>query len=146
MEKKKTEKELLLALQKLDEDLLDPSLHEDAVDAELKAIGLDPATVAKRGAAFVFSLQEQKRLSWKEKAQQRRAQMEARAATASIPQDMDSDNDSRPTVGYDSEILNEFLKWLESSKEYLICRTTFGENRPIDESAQDLAIEFLKDQ
>jgi len=63
---KKTEKELLLALQKLDEDLLDPSLHEDAVDAELKAIGLDPATVAKRGAAFVFSLQEQKRLSWKE--------------------------------------------------------------------------------
>jgi hypothetical protein len=78
----KTEKDLWSALEGLNDDLLDLHLPEAAVDEELKAMGIDPALLAKRGREFVVKAKEEERLSWQKHAQERRNQLQARASKA----------------------------------------------------------------
>lgn len=80
--KGKTDKELWMALEDLDDDLLDFDLPEALVDEELKAMGVDPSALAKRGSEFVAKATEDERLSWQARAQVRRAQLHARASKA----------------------------------------------------------------
>ena len=80
--KSKTDKELWRALDDLDEDLLSADLPEGVVDEELKAMGVDPAALAKRGVAFVTQAKEAERLSWQVRAEERRARLRERASSA----------------------------------------------------------------
>lgn len=80
--KGKTEKELWSALEGLDDDLLDLHLPEAVLDEELKAMGIDPSLLAKRGREFVTKAKEEERLSWQKRAQERRSQLQARASKA----------------------------------------------------------------
>jgi hypothetical protein len=82
--KGRTDDELWVALEGLDEDLLDPHLPEALVDDELKAIGVDPMALGARGAEFVQQIKEEERLSWQTRAQERRAQLAAQASKAAI--------------------------------------------------------------
>lgn len=88
--KGKTEKELWQALEGLDDDLLDLDLPEAVVDGELKALGVDPAALAKRGQEFVAVVKDEERLSWQVRAKESRARLEALAAEsrAKVPADM----------------------------------------------------------
>lgn len=89
--KGKSEKELWKALEGLDDDLLDPGLPETVLDEELKAMGLDPTALAKRGAEFVTRVKEEERLSWQARARTRRAELQAQASrvVSEIPANMD---------------------------------------------------------
>lgn len=78
--KGKTEEELWHALRGLDDDLIDPALPESAVDSELKALGIDPLALAKRGSAFVAKAKEDERLSWQARAREERATLQRLAA------------------------------------------------------------------
>lgn len=88
--KGKTDKELWKALEGLDDDLLNVDLPDGAVDDELKAIGVDPAALARRASEFVEKAKEDERLSWQVRARQRQAQLQARASKAKsrVPADM----------------------------------------------------------
>lgn len=87
--KGRTDKDIWLALQMIEDDLLDPSLPDDTVEDELRELGLDPEMLAKIGTEFVGVLREKERLSWQTKALERRAQLEARVSAAKIASDMD---------------------------------------------------------
>ena len=89
--KGKTDKELWAALEGLDDDLLDVDLPEGAVNDALKAIGVDPGALAKRASEFVARAQDEDRLAWQARAQERRAQLQARASKAAsrVPANMD---------------------------------------------------------
>lgn len=76
----KTERELWSALEGLDDDLLDLNLPDAVVDEELKALGIDPAVLARRGREFVAKAKEEERLSWQKHAQVRLTQLQARAS------------------------------------------------------------------
>lgn len=92
--KGKTDKELWRSLEELDDDLLDFDLPEAVVDEQLTAIGVDPSALAIRGGAFVAKTKEDERLSWQQRAQDRRVELQARASSAArVPADMD-----RPAV------------------------------------------------
>jgi hypothetical protein len=82
--KGKTEKELWAALGHLDDDLLNPDLPEVAVDDELKALGIEPDALSRRGAALATNVKEQERLSWQARAQEGRSHLEAAAAEAKV--------------------------------------------------------------
>ena len=81
--KGKTDRELWAALQGLDDDLLDPNLPESAVDAELKALGVDATALARRGSEFVLQVKEEERLSWQARAREQKDQLE-RLASKSV--------------------------------------------------------------
>jgi hypothetical protein len=89
--KGKTDKELWSALEGLDDDLLDLDLPEAIVNEELNAIGVDPASLAKRASEFVAKAMVDERLSWQAEAQKRRAQLQGLAARARsrVPAEMD---------------------------------------------------------
>jgi hypothetical protein len=89
--KGKTEKELWTALEELDDDLLDLNVPEVLLDEELTALGVDPAALAKRANEFIAKAREDERLSWQARAQERRAELEARVSKAGtkVPADMD---------------------------------------------------------
>lgn len=89
--KGKTDTELWRALEGLDDDLLDLDLPEALVDEELKALGVEPAALAKRGVQFIAQVKEDERLSWQLRAQERLAQLQARTSTAAsrLPTNMD---------------------------------------------------------
>ena len=78
--KGKTERELWKALPGLDDDLLDPALPESGVDAELRALGIDPVALAKRGSRFVAQVKEGERLSWQARARDERGRLQNLAA------------------------------------------------------------------
>lgn len=84
-----TENELWAALQRLDDDLLDPKLPDAAIDSELRAMGVDPAALASRGIAFVAKVKEEERLSWQTQAKDLRDHLARRASRAVVPDDMD---------------------------------------------------------
>lgn len=86
----KTEKELWDALQHLDDIFLEPNVPDDVIDAELRAEGIDPQALAKRGLQFIEKLKEEERLSWRKPAEQRRQRMEAVAAKVEVPRNIDS--------------------------------------------------------
>jgi hypothetical protein len=88
--KGKTDKELWIALEGLDDDLFHLDVPEALVDEELKAIGVDSASLAKRGCECVAKAKDDERLSWQVTAQQRRAQLHALAETGAVrvPVDM----------------------------------------------------------
>lgn len=83
--KDRSEKELWKTLDSLDDDLLNPGLPEAVLDEELKEMGMDPLSLAKRGAEFVAKLKEEERLSWQARARVRRAELQARASRAAPP-------------------------------------------------------------
>lgn len=85
--KSKTENELWLALQTLDDDLLNTDLPEAVVDAELKALGVDPVALAKRASVFVLQVKEQERLSWQTRAREQKDRLEVLASqsVSSLP-------------------------------------------------------------
>jgi len=89
--KSKTDVELWQALEALDDDLLDLRHPESIVEDELKALGIDPAALAKRALGLVASAKEEERLSWQEAAKKRRANLEAlaSAATTKVPSVID---------------------------------------------------------
>lgn len=83
----KTERELWEALRDLDDDLLDAALPESVVDAELKAMGVDPVALAKRGIEFALKAKEEMRLSWQKNAREDKARLQSLAskATTKVP-------------------------------------------------------------
>ncbi len=87
--KGKTKEELWVALEGLDDDLLDMDLPEAILDEELGAAGIVPSALAEKGNEFVNRVKEEERLSWQTRARLRRTQLEARASRASVPLDMD---------------------------------------------------------
>lgn len=89
--KSKTDSELWVALGDLDDDLLKPDLPEALVDEELKAIGIDPTALAKKGAEFVAQAKDEERLSWLALAQERRDQLQQRASRGAsrVPRNLD---------------------------------------------------------
>lgn len=78
--KGKTDRELWDALRGLDDDLLDPALPESVVDEELKAMGIDPTALAKRGSEFVTKAKEEERLSWQAAAREERVRLQSLAS------------------------------------------------------------------
>jgi hypothetical protein len=78
--KGKTDKELWKVLEGLDDDLLDLDLPEALVDEELSALGIDPVALANRASEFIAEAKEDNRLSWQVRAQERRAQLQARVS------------------------------------------------------------------
>ena len=87
--KAKTDTKLWEALSCLDDDLLNPSVPDAAIDDELEALGIDAKGLAERSAASVERLLEKRRLSWQTTASQRRAKMERRAAGVEVSARMD---------------------------------------------------------
>lgn len=85
--KGKTDRELWAALQGLDDDLLDPSLPETVVDAELRALGVDPKALADRAVQFVAKAKEEERLAWQTRAREQKDRLEALAShsVSSLP-------------------------------------------------------------
>ena len=47
-------------------------------------------------------------------------------------------------VPTDEELLVQFLGWL-GTKDYLVCRVSFGERKKVRESPEQLAADFLQD-
>lgn len=86
-----SDEKLWRALVGLDDDLLDPALPEAIVDEELRAMGVDPARLAKRGSAFVAKAKEAERLSWQTHARDRRTKLQERAAKAAASASTDLD-------------------------------------------------------
>jgi hypothetical protein len=87
--KGKPDRELWVALQALDNDILDPEFPTALVEEELKGLGIDPAALAKRGRDFVSKVTEEERLSWQAHARAQRAELEARASKAVlVPPDL----------------------------------------------------------
>lgn len=78
MTKGRNDPELWSALLGLHDDLLDPAVPEEMIDAELKSLGIDPAAFAKRICQTVDETKEQGRLSWQARAQKQKADLEAR--------------------------------------------------------------------
>ena len=78
----RTEEDLWDTLRGLDDDLLDVSLPESAVDAELKALGIDPVALATKGSEFVARAKEEERLSWQARAREERATLQRLAANS----------------------------------------------------------------
>ena len=85
----KTDKELWEELQHLDDMFLDPDVPEDIIDVELRAEGIDPQALAKRGLQFIAKLKEEERLAWRTQAEERRQRMEAVAAKLQLPRNID---------------------------------------------------------
>lgn len=79
----KNDQELWEALERLDDDLLDPSLPESVVDDELKAAGVDPSALGKRATALVARAKEDERLSWQARAKERQARLSSLAVADS---------------------------------------------------------------
>lgn len=79
MPKPRSKSELWQALQGLDDDLLDPSLPEAAVDAELTAAGVDPSKLAESAKQLAGDAE---RLAWQRRAAERRAELEAKLPAA----------------------------------------------------------------
>jgi hypothetical protein len=77
--KKRTDDELVRDLEdSMAADMLDLDTPMEAVRAELKRGGLDPASVAARTQELVASLSKQRRLAWKTQAATNRQSMLAR--------------------------------------------------------------------
>jgi len=85
----KSDKDLWLALEGLENDLLDPDMPAEQVASQLRQLGLDPDKLAATGRAVGADLAERERLAWREKAQRRRDELRRSAATAKVPPDMD---------------------------------------------------------
>jgi hypothetical protein len=92
--KGKTDSELWTALEGLDDDLLDLDLPEELVDEELTAMGIDPTALARKGSEFVAKAKEDERLSWQVQAEERRAQLAARAAKGATQVTADMNRDA----------------------------------------------------
>ena len=87
-QKAKSDVELWKALDALDDDLLDLRVSESIVDEQLKTLEIDPTELAKRALEFVTAVKERERLSWQRRAEQRRAELEKRTATTTLPRGM----------------------------------------------------------
>ena len=66
------------ALQGLDDDLLDPAMPEELVEAELRAVGIESASLADAAKRLAAVAEEAGRLAWKARAAKRRAELTAR--------------------------------------------------------------------
>lgn len=86
-----SDRALWSTLRSLDEDLLDDRLTDVLVDEELSALGIDPDSLGRRGVEFVKAVQEEDRLSWRVRAEERRSQLQARASAdiVALPDDLD---------------------------------------------------------
>jgi hypothetical protein len=78
--KGKTDSELWAALEGLDDDLLDVGVSEQAIDDQLKSLGVDPSALGRRGAEFVTQAKDQERLAWQGEARARQAELRRRAS------------------------------------------------------------------
>lgn len=58
--RKRTDAELVAALDKLDAAILDPDYPIELVEEELRAVGLDPDKVARDGVSLVEHLKAQR--------------------------------------------------------------------------------------
>lgn len=87
-QKAKSDLELWKALDGLDDDLLDLRVSESVVDEELNALEIDATELGKRALEFVAVVKERERLSWQRRAEQRRAELEKRTATMTLPRGM----------------------------------------------------------
>lgn len=87
--KGKTDKELWLALEGLDDDLLDPNMPDAMVEEELRQLGIDPDALARRTLDTVARAKEEERLSWQARARERRGVLEGRMEKTTVPETMD---------------------------------------------------------
>jgi hypothetical protein len=124
-----SDERLWRALEGLDDDLLDPALPESIVDEQLKAVGIDPVSLARAGGELVAKAKEAERLSWQTRARERQAHLQDRASRAtavsasldrkSILARLDELRDTDPKVGTAIRMAARKRKPEESTDEEL---------------------------
>ncbi len=71
----KSEAELWLSLQQVDEDVLADDYPMELIDEELRAAGADPVACAEKGRAIAAQAMRRRRLAWQDEARARIAEM-----------------------------------------------------------------------
>lgn len=76
------DKLLWAALERLDDDLLDPDMPDEEVEVDLLQMGLNPKTLAQKGRQLGRALSEKKRLAWQDAARAKQRSLQQRADLA----------------------------------------------------------------
>jgi hypothetical protein len=82
------DKALWAALERLDDDLLDPNMPEEEIAEDLRQMGLNPEALAEKGRQLGHAMTEKRRLAWQDQARAKQRGLQQRADLASKIGDM----------------------------------------------------------